>query len=211
MNTRVHYFVQGLFRGIKKTAEATEQQQELETHILEHLADLSAGGMDEEEAFAKAVDSLGNLDELIETLSGRKVKIPIWRHELAVYGLGLFYGMVYLCAMILGFNRWDLQIISLYIGVGGFLAYFVPFFNILIRFIKQPNAVHAVPAGARANVRNAFLGWFLLSLGAWIMNICMNRFNPDTMRRWWAWMPTMGIFTWPLMRSIDAWLLRKGK
>jgi hypothetical protein len=99
------------------------------THILEHLADLSAGGMDEEESFARVVDSLGNLDELIETLSGRKVKIPIWRHELTVYGLGLFYGMVYLCAMILGFNHWGLWRVSLYIGVGGFLAYFVPFFN----------------------------------------------------------------------------------
>jgi hypothetical protein len=89
MNTKAHYFVRGLFRGMEKTPELAEQRQELETHILEHIADLSAGGMDAEEAFARAVDSLGNLDKLIETLSGRKVKIPVWRHDLAVYGLAL--------------------------------------------------------------------------------------------------------------------------
>jgi hypothetical protein len=209
MNTRVHYFVRGLFRNAEKTAEVAEQQQELETHILEHLADLNAGGMDDEEAFAKAVDSLGNLDELIETLSGRKIKIPIWRHELAVYGLGLLYGTAYLCGMILGFNRWGLRIVSLYVGVGGFLAYFVPFFNIFIRFIKYPDATRTVPADTRAEVRNAFLGWLLLSLIAWIMNICTIRFNVPGIV--WAWMPTAGVFTWPLMRTVDAWLLRRGK
>ena len=209
MNTRVRYFVRGLFRSMEKTAEAAEQQQELENHILEHIADLSAGGMDGEEAFAKAVDSLGDLDELIETLSGRKIKIPIWRHELVVYGLGLLYGMVYLCGMILEFNHWGLRIVSLYVGVGGFLAYFVPFFNIFIRFVKYPEAVQAVPADTRAEVRNAFWGWFLLSLIAWIMNICMIRFH--VLGFFWAWMPTAGVFTWPLMRSVDAWLLRRGE
>jgi F0F1-type ATP synthase assembly protein I len=209
MKTKVHYFVRGLFRGMEKTPEVVEQRQELETHILEHIADLRAGGMDEEEAFSRAVDSLGNLDELIETLSGRKIKIPIWRHEVKVYGLALLYGMVYLCAMILGFNHWGLWVISLYIGIGGFLAYFLPFFNILIRFIKSPEATQVVSTNTKAEVRNAFLGWFLISLGAWIMNICTIRF--DMMGVIWAWMPTTGVFTWPLMRSVDAWLLRRGK
>ena len=209
MNTRVHYFIRGLFRGMEKTVEVVEQQQELETHIMEHLADLSAGGMDDEEAFTKVVDSLGNLDELIETMSGRKVKILVWQHNLKVYGLGLLYGMVYLCGMILGFNHWGLRIISLYVGVGGFLAYFVPFFNILIRYIKCPRAVQAVLTNTRAEVRNAFGGWFLLSLIAWIMNICMIRFHVHTVV--WAWMPTAGVFTWPLMRTVDAWLLHRGK
>ncbi|MDR0640838.1 MAG: permease prefix domain 1-containing protein [Treponema sp.] len=209
MNTRVHYFVRGLFRSMEKTAEVAEQQQELESHILEHLADLSAGGMDGEEAFAKAVDSLGDLDELIETLSGRKIKIPIWRHDLKVYSVELLYGMAHICGMILGFNHWGLQIVSLYVGVGGFLAYSIPFFNVLVHFVKYPDAVRTVPAVPSAEVRNSFLGWFFISLIAWIMNICMIRVYGQNAV--WAWMPTMGLFTWPLMRSVDAWLLRRGK
>jgi hypothetical protein len=39
------------------------------THILEHIADLRAGGMDEEEAFARAVDSLGwTLPRSVDTI-----------------------------------------------------------------------------------------------------------------------------------------------
>jgi hypothetical protein len=111
--------------------------------------------------------------------------------------------------MILGFNHWGLWIVSLYVGVGGFLAYFIPFFNILIHFIKSPNTMRAVFSNTKAEVRNAFLGWFLMSLMAWIMNICMIRFS--VLHAVWAWMPTAGVFTWPLMRSVDAWLLLRGK
>jgi hypothetical protein len=209
MNTKVHYFVQGLFRNMEETAEIAEQRQELESHITDHIVDLAAGGMGEEEAFTRSVDSLGNLNELIETLSGQKVQIPINKHILTVYGLILLYGVLYVAGMVLDFNRMGLGVVSLFVGPGGFLAYFVPFLNVLVKFIKYPGAMEAVSTNTKSAVKNAFTGWILISLGCCIMNIIMIRYS--VVGAYWAWMPTMGVFTWPFMNSINAYFIRKGK
>ena len=65
----VHYFVRGLFRGIAETEKIAEQREELEAHINDRITDSVALGMTHNKAFADAIDSLGNLDELIETMN----------------------------------------------------------------------------------------------------------------------------------------------
>jgi hypothetical protein len=191
------------------TAEIAEQRQELETHIAEHIADLTAGGMEEEEAFSRSVNSLGNLDELMETLSGRKIPLPIHQHNLKVYSLGLLYGVLYVSAVVLDFNRAGLGAVSVYVGPGGFLAYFVPFLNTLVKFLKYPGAMEAVSTHTRRIVQNAWISWALISAGSWIMNIIMIRFSAASV--YWAWMPTAGVFTWPLLKTFASALIWKGK
>jgi hypothetical protein len=194
---------------MEETAEIAEQRQELETHITEHIADLTAGGMEEEEAFSRSVNSLGDLDELVEIFSGRKISLPIHKFNLKVYGIGIVYGVIYISAVVLGFNRMGLGAVSVYVGPGGFLAYFIPFLNALVKFIKYPGAMEAVLTNTRSMVRNAWISWALISIGSWIMNIVMIRLSAVSV--YWAWMPTAGVFTWPLLKTFESVLIRKGK
>jgi hypothetical protein len=64
MNDSVRYFVKGLFRGMPETSSIAEQREELEVHINDRIADNMARGLTHDDAFARVVESLGDLDEL---------------------------------------------------------------------------------------------------------------------------------------------------
>ena len=65
MIDRIKAHLDALFAGAPKTRRIDDMYQELLAGCLDKFADLTAGGMDEEEAYEKVIDGIGDVDELL--------------------------------------------------------------------------------------------------------------------------------------------------
>ncbi len=65
MNERIKAHLEGLFEGAPKSRRVDEMRQELLAGCLDKYADLTAGGMAEEEAYRTVIDGIGDVSELI--------------------------------------------------------------------------------------------------------------------------------------------------
>ncbi|MDR3343525.1 MAG: permease prefix domain 1-containing protein [Treponema sp.] len=61
-------YIWRLFHDVEESPQVVEQREELTAHVIDHMFDIMATGIDEEQAFEKAVVYLDNLDELIATI-----------------------------------------------------------------------------------------------------------------------------------------------
>ena len=71
MKERIKKHVDHLFSDIYETKQLSELKEEVSANLLEKINDFITSGNSEEEAFRKGVSSLGDMDELVESL--RKV------------------------------------------------------------------------------------------------------------------------------------------
>lgn len=202
----VDFFVKGLFRNMPETQLLKDQKEELAAHIVDHMTDLMRDGAGEEEAFRKAVDSLGDLDELIEVLSGRKVKIPGNKVSLMVHSFMLAYGTLYIAAIVLYSFLSDWRL-GLSLALPGWVGFSVPFFWTLGRYLRNPKYTEVVDADPRAATRRAFLGWLIISLASGAGNL-LSLFIVPGDSSFWAWMPIAGVFSWPFMEALRARFVR---
>ena len=60
---RITNMLEELFIGIPETDEVREQKEELRVHLAEQVKDYMAKGLPFEEAFQKAKNDMGDLDE----------------------------------------------------------------------------------------------------------------------------------------------------
>ena len=202
----VEYYVKGLFRNANGSEELSEQKEELTTHLIDRIEDLQKTGLAYEEAFEKAVSGLGNIDELIDTLTGKKIRIPFYKIVFFVMLAGFLYGIFYLGCM---FKNYFFGMPVLFIGTimtPAFLAYFFPFFYFSIRYFKFKNKSAVVDFPHIRETVFSFVGWFVISAVCIVGNVLLIRFKYS--EYFWAWMPTMGVFTWPWMTVVKYVLLK---
>ena len=88
----IEFYIKGLFRNIERTPEISDQIEELSCHISDRVRDLCSSGMSEEEALEKTIQGLGNLDELIDTITGKKVRLPMNKINMIMTLAGTLYG-----------------------------------------------------------------------------------------------------------------------
>jgi hypothetical protein len=89
----ISYYVKGLFRGVEETDEVKEQKAELESHITDHMHDLIASGLSEEDAFEKTIAGL-----IYGIIYIGEIYVYLYRNG---YGIGALYISV---AGITGYN-----------------------------------------------------------------------------------------------------------
>jgi len=206
----VHYFVRGLFRGITETDGVAEQKEELETHINDRISDCINRGIPYDDAFSQVVESLGNLDELIETMSGRGKKIYSNKADWLFMAVGIVYGTLYMTAVGIWFAFHSFGLYAIVIAIPGWLGYVIPAVIKLLRYLKHPNATAVVSLDRKTEISSAFVGWAIISLACWVINIVL--LNSGTfLTVIWAWMPTLGLLTWPLMESSFNWIIHNLK
>lgn len=76
MNDRLRKYIDELFKDAPKNARTEEYKEEILKNNEEKLADLIAGGMDEEEAFKTVAAGMGDMNELFEELRGGEETTP---------------------------------------------------------------------------------------------------------------------------------------
>ena len=74
MSKKIAEYVNFIFRNAPNTREAMELKEEIENNVSDKYNKLVAGGLDEEQAFSKAIASIGNIDELLDELKHSAVK-----------------------------------------------------------------------------------------------------------------------------------------
>lgn len=200
----IEYYLKGLFRNIERTDEVREQIEELSSHIRDRVADLCASGMEEMTALEKTVADLGDLDELIDTIFRRKVRVRKVRIDFLTMAAGAAYGAVYLACATLCVASWYFGSGALYLTVPAFAGYLVPLVFAAARFARSPEKTELIPYPDGASFRASLAGWALISGICVIANLLMIVTREPC--RFWSWMPVAGIFTWPLMTGI-TWLL----
>lgn len=206
----VHYFVRGLFRGMSETEKIAEQREELETHIRDRISDAMARGVPEAEAFSEAVSSLGNLDELIETMTGAKKKIYAKKAEMLMLAFAAAYGTVYMCAVGVWFYLDSFGRQAIYVAIPGWLGFVVPAVLKWIDWRTHRHETALVVLDRGEEVRNSVIGWFFISAACWAANLLL--VPTDTfLHEIWAWMPTFGVLCWPLMNAHYAWMVKNLK
>ncbi len=206
----VHYFVRGLFRGMIETDKIAEQREELETHIKDRISDSLARGVPEAAAFSEAVASLGNLDELIETMTGEKKKIYEKKAEMLMLALAAAYGTVYMLAVGVWFSFESFGYKAVFVAVPGWLGFVVPAAIKWVDWRTHRHETALVSLDRTEEVRNSIVGWFFISAACWVANILL--LPSDTfLNEIWAWMPTFGVLCWPLMSAHYAWMVKNLK
>ena len=68
MKDRIKNYVDGLFTDIYDTKQLRELKEEVSANLLEKVNDFIANGNNEDEAFKKAISSIGDMGELVESL-----------------------------------------------------------------------------------------------------------------------------------------------
>lgn len=210
----ISYFVKGLFRGVEETQAIKDQKLELESHIIDHMNDLIAGGMNKNDAFDKTVQGLGNLDELIDTMTGKKVFVPINKVQFFDRLVGFLYGIFYMTLIFLALWKGlpfmhNMSLLeSLVTSLAGFSGYLVPFIIALVVYTKHPGKTEAVFVRSKSSVYTALAGWLGISSVCIIANVIMNCNNESNVTIW-AWMPTLGILTWPIMECAYDYFVKR--
>lgn len=200
----IEYYLKGLFRDIGRTDEVRDQIEELSSHIRDRVADLCASGMEEMAALEKTVADLGDLDELIDTIFRRKVRIRKTRVDFLAMAAGAAYGAAYLALSTLCIASWYFGSGALYLTVPAFAGYLVPFVFAAARFARSPDGTELIPYPDGSPFRASLAGWALISGISVAANVLMIVTREPC--RFWSWMPVAGVFTWPLMTGI-TWLL----
>lgn len=204
----VHYFVRGLFRGMSETDKIAEQREELETHIKDRISDSMARGVSEREAFTEAVASLGNLDELMETMTGEKKKIFEKKAKWIVLAGAAIYGTFYMLAIGIWFSFNSFGLSAIYVALPGWLGFVIP---AIIRYVDWKThrfETSLIKLDRSQEVRSAVFGWILISTACWVANFLLFATGTFLGREVWAWMPTFGVLSWPLMEWGFAWMIR---
>ncbi|TAH55542.1 MAG: hypothetical protein EWM51_02260 [Treponema sp.] len=163
----IEYYVRGLFRNVAETANIAEQREELKTHIIDRIQDGISKGLSEQEAFSDALESLGNLDELVETIIGTKRTVYLKKMNWYLMAAALVWGTIYMAS------------------VGYWFA--------TAAFGTKALAI-AIP------------GWLAISVSCWIVNMYFLG-GEHFLNTVWAWMPTAGVLTWPLMNMFGSWMV----
>lgn len=202
----IHYYVRGLFRGITETPEIAEQREELEVHLNDRVADGISRGLSHEAAFCSVVASLGDLNELIETMTGAGKKVYARKADWLMMAGGIAYGTLYMIAVGIWFAFRDFGWTAVYIAIPGWLGYVVPALIKLAAYRAMPGATAVVPVNRKAQVRSAFIGWAAISAACWVVNILFIN-TTLFLNVVWAWMPTLGLLTWPLMEAGYSWMI----
>jgi len=202
----VHYFVRGLFRGIAETEKIAEQREELEAHINDRIADSMAQGISYEKAFSDVVASLGNLDELIDTITGTRKKIYVKKASLFMLTGGVIYGTIYMIATGIWFYFHSFGFSAVYIAIPGWLGYAIPALIAYIDYKRHPYTTAYVSLDFSEKIHASIAGWLIISIVCWIVNILFIT-TTSLLTVIWAWIPTAGIFTWPLMEAGYAWMV----
>jgi len=196
----IEYYLKGLFRNIEQTDEVKEQIEELSSHIRDRVADLSASGMDEMAALEKTIADLGDLDELVDTMFHRKVRIRKKRVDFLSMLAGTVYGAVYLVFTTLCMATWYFGSAALYLTVPAFAGYLIPTIFSAVRFFRAPQKTDLIPYPDGSDFRASLAGWALISGICIVANLLM--MMTEAHCRFWSWMPVAGIFTWPLMNAM---------
>lgn len=68
----VKSYVESLFKDYEQTSDLQEFKEEITSNLYARIDDLKAGGMDEEEAFKKAVSELGDITSIADEISRQK-------------------------------------------------------------------------------------------------------------------------------------------
>lgn len=196
----VEYYVKGLFRNIKRTKEIDDQIEELTCHISDRVGDLVFSGMNEDEAIEKTINGLSDLDELIDTVSGKKIRLPIYKLDFIMMFVGMVYGAIYLFFTTICINKWYFGSAALYLTVPAFAGYVIPFLFACIKYIANPKKTVLKNIPTLMSFNSSVIGWLLISSICIIANILMYKLSPSI--KFWAWMPVAGVFTWPLMEIV---------
>ena len=77
MQERIKLYLDGLFEEIPKTPQAEDMYEELLAGCLDKYADLTAEGMDEEEAYRKVIGGIGDVKELLAYIEKVDVFDPV--------------------------------------------------------------------------------------------------------------------------------------
>lgn len=196
----IEFYIKGLFRNIERTPEISDQIEELSCHIRDRVQDLCSSGMSEEDALEKTIQGLGNLDELIDTISGKKVRLPMNKINMIITFAGTLYGALYLSFVTISLRDWYLGEAALYLTTAAFAGYVIPFVFSLIRYCMFPKKTYLCPVPSLQPVFVSLIGWFLVSIICVIANILMYSAFPAS--NLWSWMSVAGVFTWPFMEGI---------
>lgn len=203
----IEFYVKGLFRNIERTPEINEQIEELSSHISERVQDLINKGMSEEKALEKIILDLGDLDELIDTMSGKKVHLLIHKLNMQTTGAGFVYGLIYLFFVTIGLWKGSMGKSSLFLTIPALTGYFIPFVFALIRFILYPQKKLLLAMPLIRAIHSSLLGWFFISFICVVANVLMIVSVPGS--TFWSWMPVAGVLTWPLMETVFYILAKK--
>lgn len=68
INKKIQKYVDFIFADIPYSRKAKEMQEEITSNLQAHYEDNISNGMTENEAYQSAIDSLGNIDELLKEL-----------------------------------------------------------------------------------------------------------------------------------------------
>lgn len=207
----VHYFVRGLFRGMSETDKIAEQREELETHIRDRITDSMARGVPERDAFSETVASLGNLDELIETMTGQKKKIYEKKAEWYMLGLSAIYGTFYMLAVGIWFAIDSFGFNAIYVAIPGWLGFVIPAIIKYVDWKAHRLETALVSIDCSQDVRSSVFGWIFISSACLLANALLYRSDTFLANEFWAWMPTAGVFAWPLMEVSFAWMIKNLK
>lgn len=74
MNTSVHRLLDEAFAGLPMTPDAQDLKEEIRANLLDRVAELTASGVEPDEAARQAVDELGDVRALVEEASGPAVE-----------------------------------------------------------------------------------------------------------------------------------------
>jgi len=197
----IEFYIKGLFRNIERTGEINDQIEELSCHIHDRVNDLCASGMSEEDALEKTIQGLGNLDELIDTITGKKVRLPMNRINMIMTLAGTLYGALYLLFVNRSFSQWYIGKAALYLTIPAFTGYAIPCIFALIRWFLYPKKTVLLPYPSLTPVYTSIIGWILISVICIAANIFM--YSSFPVAKYWSWMPVAGVFTWPLMETVS--------
>lgn len=209
-NDSVHYFVRGLFRGMGETDSIAELREEIESHLNDRINDSVASGLSRDESFTRAITSLGNLDELVETLTGLKKKVYVKKADWLMMAGGILYGTLYMIAVGIWFSVHSFGFSAIYIAIVGWLGYVVPAIFKYFEYRANPKATALIPLDNAREIRASVIGWAFITLACWLLNALF--IGTDLfLNSIWAWMPMVGTATWPLMTSGYYWMVKNLK
>lgn len=79
MNEKLERHLDEIFIRFKDLKEVAELRSELKRDLLERIEDLKSQGFSDDEAFAKAVETIGDIEETIHDMAGEKA---VLRHSI---------------------------------------------------------------------------------------------------------------------------------
>ena len=92
MKKKIDQHVEQLFNPYKKTEQLNDLKDEIKANLLARINDSIASGFSKEEAFAKAIEELGDLSELAEEISDKTkyefLTTTLKKNKKSTFGIG---------------------------------------------------------------------------------------------------------------------------